>query len=81
MNTNAKEVFDGIVKKIQDMGGEEAVTAFRNSKGADLPAVKLSSDEMALLKGGSLWEFITGKPTPGHDHERDDGRDWHTKNG
>jgi hypothetical protein len=50
-----KQLFVGIAHKIERAGGHEARVKFLQSHGEDMPAIKLSSQEMALMKGGKQW--------------------------
>ncbi len=47
-----EEIAKSIFSKIHAAGGDEACRAFVESKGAEMPAVELSSEEMEALKGG-----------------------------
>ena len=49
-----KKTVVGILKKVYDAGGEPAVIAFCDSKGKDMPAIKLTDKELGLLNGGTL---------------------------
>jgi len=53
----------GILKKVYDAGGEPALVAFIETKGKDLPAIKLTKKEMEFLKAGKsafLWGCLAG---------------------
>ena len=53
MSNQEKATAISIIEKIRKAGGDEALKAFLDSKGEDMPALKLTSKEMELLKGGA----------------------------